>query len=186
MQPLKFASRRIQADEITLDYHRQLIDTVDGDCVLKVLESQLTWFRHVTDHLSTEQIDRIHSPYQWTIRQVIEHCADAERVFGYRMLRVAAGDPTDLPTWNENAYADARFGLGIFAGLCEELLALRLSNLCLLRRIVPAAWDRAGTISGNRITTRGLAWVSAGHLQHHLRIVEGRVGMQHTSHTHSA
>jgi hypothetical protein len=130
----------------------------------------------LASHLSTEQIDRVHAPYSWTIRQVFEHCTNAERVFGYRMLRFAAGDNTDLSSWDENHYANVRFGLGNFGSIVSEMGFLRQSNLLLLRRIVPGAWNRMGTVDGHSISVRALAWVSAGHLQHHLRIVEQRTG----------
>ncbi len=172
----QIASRRPSDDEFSSAYHGQLIHQVEGDCVLRVLHRQMFWLCELASHLSTEQIDRLHPPYGWTIRQVIEHCVDAERVFGYRMLRIAAGDTTALPGWNENEYADSRFGLGPFAGLVTELGQLRQANLNLLRRMVPRAWDRAAEVDGGMISVRAIAWVSAGHLQHHLRIVEKRCG----------
>ena len=168
------ASRRPDASESTLEYHQQLIELVEGDCVLGALEDQMFWLCELASHLSTEQIDKIHPPYGWTIRQVFEHCADAERVFGYRMLRLAAGDATSLPGWDENAYADSRFGLGNFGNLVAEIGVLRQANLHLLRRIVPAAWDRAAEADGQRVTVRAIAWIAAGHLHHHLAIVEQR------------
>lgn len=173
----RIASRRPESNEYSSDYHRELIQRVHGECVLEVLECQLPWLSELASHLSTEQIDKIHPPYGWTLRQVFEHCADAERVFGYRMLRLAAGDDTSLPGFDENRYADGRFGLGTFAGLVSELELLRQANLLLLRRIVPAAWDRAAEVDGGRVTVRAVAWVTAGHLRHHLAIVEKRVGI---------
>lgn len=173
----RIASRRPQPDEYSSDYHRELIERLQGDCAIAVLESQLPWLGSLASHLSTEQIDKIHPPYGWTVRQVIEHCADSERVFGYRMLRLAAADETALPGFDENQYADSRFGLGTFAGLQSELELLRRANLLLLRRIVPAAWDRAAEVDGGRITVRALAWVAAAHLSHHLQIIEKRVGL---------
>jgi hypothetical protein len=173
----RIASRRPNRDEFTSDYHENLICQVEGDCILKVLDRQMHWLCELASHLSTEQIDKIHPPYGWTVRQVIEHCADAERVFGYRMLRLAAGDTTNLPGWRENDYADSRFGLGTFAGLVSELGQLRQANVNLLRRIIPGAWDRAAECDGAKINVRAIAWVSAGHLQHHLRIVEKRCGV---------
>ncbi len=170
----RFASRRPQTNEYTADYHRQLIEQVEGECVLRVLENQMFWLCELASHLSTEQIDKIHPPYGWTIRQVFEHCADAERVFGYRMLRLAAGDETALPGWNENEYADSRFGLGNFGSLVSEIGVLRQANLLLLRRIVPNRWDLAAEVDGGRVTVRAIAWIAAGHLQHHLSIVEKR------------
>ena len=173
----RIASRRPSRTEFTSDYHEGLIEQVQGDCVLHALDRQLFWLCELASHLSTEQIDKIHPPYGWTVRQVFEHCADAERVFGYRMLRLAAGDSTPLPGWSENDYADARFGLGTFSGLVSEMGQLRQANVNLLRRILPQAWDRAAEVDGGRINVRAIAWVAAGHLQHHLRIVEKRCGI---------
>ncbi len=170
----RIASRRPKADEYTADYHGQLIGQVEGESVLRVLDDQLFWLCELASHLSTEQVDKVHLPYAWTIRQVFEHCADAERVFGYRMLRIAAGDETALPGWNENQYADSRFGLGNFGSLVSEIGVLRQANLLLLRRIAPNCWDRAAEVDGGRVTVRAIAWIAAGHLQHHLAIVEKR------------
>lgn len=169
-------SRRPEASETTADYHHRLLAQLPGDCVLQVMQQQRHWLCELSGNLSTEQIDKIHPPYGWTIRQVFEHCGDAERVFGYRILRAAAGDETELPGWDENQYADARFGLGNFVHLVAELDALRTSNLMLLRRIVPAAWDRSIQADGQRLTVRAIAWVAAAHLQHHFRIVQQRCG----------
>jgi hypothetical protein len=143
--------------------------------VLEVLQDQRAWLQQVASAVKPEQIDQIHAPYGWTIRQVFAHCADAERVFGYRMLRFAAGDATELPGWDENLYADSRFGLGEFPHLVSELELLRQTNLLLLRRLEPACWDRSGVAEGKRLSVRALAWLTAGHLRHHLLIVQKRL-----------
>lgn len=124
--------------------------------------------------MSAELVDKVHAPYTWTVRQVIEHCVDAERVFGDRMMRIAAGDTTDLPSWDENAYAAARFGLGNVGHLISELGYLRQANLMLLQRIKPPTWNQVGTVGGRPITTRGIAWITAGHVHHHFEIIEKR------------
>jgi hypothetical protein len=175
----RIASRRPLPDEFSADpstatYTRGLVDGVDGDCVLDILHQQLWWLCELGSHLCTEQVDRVHKPYQWTVRQVFEHCANAERVFGYRMLRIAAGDQTPLVGFDENAYAASRFGLGNFTQLVNEIAALRQATELLLRRIVPKAWERSTEVNGNRMTTRAIAWVAAGHLRHHFTIVEKR------------
>ena len=173
----RIASRRPENTEVGTEYQQGLIDQVEGECILRVLEDQLYWICELASHLCTEQIDKVHAPYGWTVRQVFEHCVDAERVFGYRMLRIAAGDITPLPGWDENAYADRRFGLGNFGGLVAELGNLRQANLLLLRRIVPPSWDSSAKVDGFTITVRAIAWLTAGHLHHHLGIVEKRCGV---------
>lgn len=167
-------SRRPSDQDLSIDYHRDLAARVPGECVLDCLRGQLWWMCELGGCLSSELVDKVHSPYTWTVRQVIEHCVDAERVFGDRMMRIAAGDITDLPAWDENAYAASRFGLGNIGHLISELGALRQANLLLLQRIKPVAWNRVGVVDGNPVTPRGIAWIAAGHLQHHFEIIEKR------------
>lgn len=174
------ASRRPAETECTKPYQRDLISRLSGDCVLRILDDQLYWLCELASHLCTEQVDKIHSPYTWTVRQVFEHCADAERVFGYRMLRLAAGDATPMVGWDENAYAAARFGLGNFTNMVNEMAWLRMSNLALLRRIVPRAWDQIATIDGTDMSLRAVAWVAAGHVNHHFEIIEKRCSVSVT------
>jgi hypothetical protein len=167
-------SRRPNQLDLSLPGHWSYVDRVCGECVLQTLVDQLYWICELGSCLSPEFADRVHAPYTWTIRQVVEHCVDAERIFGDRILRIAAGDQTDLPAWDENAYADARFGLGSIGHLISELGFLRQANLVLLGRIVPAAWDRQGRVDSHPITPRGIAWLAAAHLQHHFEIIEQR------------
>lgn len=177
---MRVASKRpVESEYGPTDYYSKTIAKVQGDDVMPILRDQMFWLCELGSSVSTEQTDRTHAPYTWTIRQVFEHCADAERVFGYRAMRIASGDCTELPPWDENAYAASRFGLGgTFSMLVEEWGALRRSNFILLRRIEPAAWDRSTVANGVSLTVRAVAWLMAAHLQHHLEIVEQRLGIQ--------
>ncbi|MCC9599193.1 DinB family protein [Stieleria sp. JC731] len=177
MNTNRIASRRPQADEFEFPYHGELIARVDGECAITVMRDQLYWICDLAGSISTEQVDKVHPPYQWTIRQVIEHCVNAERMFGYRIMCMADGSRPDLPGWDENVSADSRFGLGNLSRLFTELADLRKANLQLLERLVPAAWNCSGTASGHRLTVRVLAWLCAGHLQHHFEIIEKRCGV---------
>ena len=177
---MRVASRRPDPSEYgPIDYYSTTIEAVEGDDVMPILRDQMHWLCDLGSAVSTEQTDKVHAPYGWTIRQVFEHCADAERVFGYRAMRIAAGDTTELPSWDENQYAAARFGLGgTLSMLIEEWGLLRRTNFILLRRIEPAAWDRQARANGVTVTVRAIAWLMAAHLQHHLRIVEKRIGVK--------
>jgi hypothetical protein len=173
LRPL--ASRRPSAEELAPP-HQTYLNAVAGDDALVVLHKQLEDLCQLAGMLSTDQVDRIEPPYGWTIRQVIEHCLVAERVFGYRCMRIAAGDTTPLPGFDENFYADARFGLGGGAtSMMEELGLLRRSLLLMLHRFEPAAWDRVTEVAGCCVTMRAVAWVAAGHLAHHLAIMRRRL-----------
>lgn len=170
-------SRRCESTEVSSDHHRTMLERTPGEDVLAVLRDQRMWLASVAKAISTDQVDTVHAPYRWTIRQVLSHVAEGERVFGYRLLRIAAGDPTPLPGWDENAYAEARYGLGNFDNLVDEIDLLRQANLRLLKRLSPPCWDRSGSVSGHQVSVRALAWLTAAHLRHHLAIVQQRLGI---------
>ena len=177
---MRVASRRPEPSEYgPTDYYSRTIEAVEGEDVMPILRDQMYWLCELGSAISAEQTDRVDPPYGWTIRQVFEHCADAERVFGYRAMRIAAGDTTELAPWDENDYAAARFGLGGTLGmLIEEWGALRRTNYILLRRIEPVAWDRSAIANQVPLTVRAIAWLMAAHLQHHLLIIEKRTGIE--------
>lgn len=109
---------------------------------------------------------------KWSIREVIGHMLDAERIFTYRALRIARGDTTPLPGFEQNDYvpnsgAEAR----TMASLTEELAAVRGSTVMLFESLPDDAWVRRGVASGQEISVRALAYVTAGHSVHHLRVL---------------
>lgn len=172
----KIAARRPDPSEWSSSYHTEQIGATQGDDVLGVLSDQLYWLCELASHLPTMVVDVVHPPHRWTIRQVFAHGIDAERVFGYRIQHLAAGDQTPLQSFDENAYVDARFGLGNFSNLVTEWGHTRQSNVLLLRRIEPRCWDHRGTIGDSQMTLRAVAWAMAAHFRHHMEIVEQRSG----------
>ena len=116
-----------------------------------------------------------YAPGKWSIRDIVQHMADTERVMSYRALRIARGDLTPLPGFDENAYAPAA---GASARSMESLLAeletVRASTVTLLDGVPGEAWERRGTASGNPVTVRALAWIIAGHERHHVAIIRDR------------
>lgn len=112
---------------------------------------------------------------KWSIREVIGHVADAERVFAYRALRIARGDTTPLQGFDENAWMPfAEFDRRPLADVGAELRAVRDSSLALFRSFDPDAWLRMGTASGHPVSVRALAWIVAGHERHHMRVLQER------------
>ena len=158
------------------DYHRDYAAKVpDGD-ILATLRSQQDSIPAFLEQIPEEVGPVIHPPYGWSVWQVIEHCIEAERVFGYRALRFAAGDKTDLPGWDENHYAATDYGPNAtLAALASEFMALRQANVCLLARLTPSAWEEIGTADGRLCSVRTLAWLLAGHWLHHEAILRKRL-----------
>ncbi len=117
-----------------------------------------------------------HPPYTWTIKQVVGHLADTERIFGYRALRFARGDMTPLPGFDENHYAQsARSDQRPLRDLTAEFEALRTSHIALFQNLPADAWDQRGIASGSEISVRAIAYVIVGHERHHTAIIRERL-----------
>ena len=165
-------------DDECFDYHRDYVANVpDGDILQTLAEQAKTAPQYIAG-LPDDQLEVVHAPYGWKIRTVLEHCCDAERVFGYRVLRFATGDQTELPGWDENFYADCGYGdAKEKRQLAKEFESLRESNLALLGRLRPGAFDEMGIADGRKVSVRTIVWLMAGHWLHHQRILNKRLGL---------
>jgi uncharacterized damage-inducible protein DinB len=115
---------------------------------------------------------------KWTVTEVIGHMADTERVFAYRLLRIARGDTTPLASFDENAFqTNSGFATRTVASVVGEMRAVRQASMALIRTTDDAALDRAGTASDKRVTARALVWLIAGHFAHHTAILKERYGL---------
>jgi DinB superfamily len=118
----------------------------------------------------------LHPPYTWTIKQVIGHLCDSERVFGYRALRFARGDSTPLPGFDEHAYAEAAQHDSIpVASLVSEFENLRRSHIAFFEELPKEAWLRRGTANNAEVSVRALAYILVGHERHHAGIIRKRL-----------
>lgn len=162
-------------------FYANYVALVPEHNVVSVLESQATEVDVLLRSIPESQATVLHSPYTWTIKQVVGHVIDGERVFAYRAMRFARNDPTELPGFNENHYAAAgEFNRQTLAQLAAEFAAVRQSTLLLLRHIPDDAWTRGGVASGAHVTVLALAFIMAGHVRHHLTILRKRVGIEAT------
>jgi len=115
---------------------------------------------------------------KWSIRQVLGHLVDAERVFGYRAFCFSRGERAALPSFDENEYVRAaRSDATPLGDLVDELALVRESNLVVLRRLEPLEWARVGAASGQPVTVRALAFIMAGHPRHHVHVLRERYGV---------
>ena len=144
--------------------------------IVPVLEEQLTELLELAGGLSDREADVVHAPYTWSIKQVVGHILDCERIFGYRALRIARADATPLSGFDENEYArQANHAAYAHRDLVMELTAVRRSHISFFRHLAGEAWGRAGIANDCPITVRALAYVLAGHAQHHLHILKKRL-----------
>lgn len=153
--------------------YTQLVPDAD---LVAAMESELNSTVALLRDVSDAEANRLHPPYTWTIRQVLGHVIDAERIFGYRALRLARADATPLPGFDENAYAEAaNFNDHPLASLLTEYEAVRCGHVLMFAHFPAAAWDRRGEVNGNVISVSELAQVIVGHERHHLAIVRKRL-----------
>jgi hypothetical protein len=158
-------------------YFARYISLVTEDRFAAALRDQPKQWRALLGKLSTEQAGYRYAPGKWTVRQVMGHVIDAERVFAYRALCIARGEAASLPSFDENAYADAAGHDGYALDeLLDEFATVRLANLALFEHMDGAAWLRVGTVNQNAISTRGLAYIMVGHAQHHAGVLVQRYG----------
>ena len=163
---------RPQSSDYAPYFAKYILQVPDGDFV-KTLESQLSDLTRILGPLTEEQAAFRYAPGKWSIKEVLGHVNDAERIFAYRLLRIGRGDQTPLPGFEQDDYiktanSDARS----LASLLEELASIRRASLSLIRSLDDASWLRRGTASGKEISALALAFIIAGHAIHHQSILE--------------
>ncbi|QJC53925.1 DinB family protein [Paenibacillus albicereus] len=128
--------------------------------------------------LSEEQADHRYAPEKWSVRQIVGHLADTERILGFRLLSIARGEKAPLPGFEEDAYvAAAPFESWTLPQALADYAAVREATLSLLRGLAPGDWERAGTANGIPHTALLVACVIAGHELHHLHVLTERYGI---------
>ena len=159
-----------------LDYYEYYIALVGEGHIIDLLEAQIAQWHSVLDGVSAEQADTIHEPYSWTLKQVIGHMLDNERIFGYRAARFAAKDSTPLPGYDQDAYAvDTDYSNVTMSSLVDEMDHLRRGNILMFKRQTESSWMLSGLGDGKKMTVRAAAYNLTGHVIHHLRIIEQRL-----------
>jgi hypothetical protein len=169
-----FRAIRPKPDE-HLDYYSRYIELVpDGD-IVDTLSRQITETLAFLHSIPESRVDYQYAPDKWTIRQVVGHISDGERVFQYRAFRFSRADPTPVPGFEENLYvANAPFTRMSMANLIGEFEYLRRASIYMLSSLDAEALGRRGTANGDEITVRALAYIMAGHETHHMQVLKER------------
>lgn len=156
-------------------YYFTYIDHVEGDDVLGVLEGQLEELPEFSATISEEKSLHRYAADKWSIRQVLNHLNDTERLFAFRALWFARGFETPLPSFDQNvAVSGAEADQVGWAAHVEEFRRVRFATLSLFSNLPADAWMRSGVASEKTFTVRALAFLTAGHTTHHVRILRER------------
>lgn len=157
-------------------YAQIYVDCVPPGDVIQTLEQQIHKTITLLKSFPDEQAGTLaYAPGKWTVKEVIGHLSDTERIFSYRALRIARGDATPLPGFEQNDYVPMGKSNGrALESLLDELFVIRQSTLALFKSFSEDAWTRRGTVSNFSLTTRGIAFTAAGHELHHYRILQER------------
>jgi uncharacterized damage-inducible protein DinB len=141
---------------------------------LALLEDQLAIFQRL--HNLPESVgDHRYADGKWTVKEVVGHMADTERVFSNRLLCIVRADPNPLAGFDENAWADAApHARRPLKDVAEEMLNVRRATLSLVRSLDEAAVARVGTANNRPVSARALVWITPGHAKHHLGILRDR------------
>ncbi len=156
-------------------YFAKYISLVPDGEIIATLGKQIESTLGLLRGLSEAQGDLRYAPGKWSVKEVIGHLIDTERIFAYRAMRFARNDRTPLPGFDENSFvANADFGARSLSDLIEEFECVRESSLYLFKHLDDEAWSRRGVANENEISVRALAWNTAGHELHHLGILRSR------------
>ncbi len=160
-------------------FYGRYIDRVPAGGIVGILARQVHETVALLEGLPDRAAEHRYAPGKWSIKEVVGHVADGERVFAYRALRFGRGDGIALPGFDENRYVPAGcFGDRSLASVLDELVAVRRATVTLLDGLPADAWSWRGEASGADVTVRALAYMAAGHELHHRALLEDRYGVR--------
>jgi hypothetical protein len=159
------------------EYFRKYVSLVPEDDVVGVLESQIALVDGLPARAGAKETFA-YAPGKWSIRELLGHLGDGERVFAYRALTFSRFDAVSLPGFDEGTWTPhGHFASVPLRELADEFTALRRANVQMFRRLEVPQWQAGGRGDDKPITVRALAYVMAGHVRHHLQVVHDRYGI---------
>jgi uncharacterized damage-inducible protein DinB len=166
--------KRPQQGDYALFYEKYVALVPSGD-FLEILLNQQRDLVRLLSPLTEEQAEFRYAPGKWSVKEVLGHISDTERIFAYRMLRIARGDQTPLASFEQDGYIqNGNFSARKLADLLHEFSAVREATISLVRSLDDAAWLRRGNASQKEVSVLALAFVIAGHERHHRVLLEER------------
>jgi uncharacterized damage-inducible protein DinB len=156
-------------------YFKRYIDLVPETDIVAALKKQGDETQQLIASLGEERAAYRYAPGKWSIKGVLGHIADSEKIFGYRLLAIARGEKSSLPGFDENEYANnAHFDDWPLRDLAESLSLVRRANVLTVRNLSADDWNRRGIANQNETTALALAFTLVGHERHHLNVLRER------------
>ncbi|MFS0779481.1 DinB family protein [Neobacillus sp. 3P2-tot-E-2] len=157
------------------DYYVPYVDLVPESDLVELLKVNLEKTVSLFEGISEEVSLKSYAPGKWSIKEVLGHITDTERIMSYRLLRVGRGDQTPLAGFEENQYVQAAQTNNLSVKtILEDFKAVRNATITLIQNLPTEAWENKGNANGMEITTRSIAYIIAGHQMHHCKIIEER------------
>jgi hypothetical protein len=154
-------------------YYDRYVSLVAANDILGTLEKQLGETASLLSTRKEVDGDLRHAPGKWSVKEVLGHVIDTERIFTYRALRIARNDQTPIEGFEQDDYVKyGPFGQCSLAALVEEFKSVRNATLSLFRGLDEAAWVRRGVANKNEVSVRAIAYIIAGHELHHKKILQ--------------
>jgi len=156
-------------------FYQTYVSLVPEEDLLAAMHSSLGEIMDMLDNIPADMADHAYADGKWTIRQLLQHIIDTERVFSYRALCISRGEMQQLPGFDENAYAhQADVSQRPLREMKEEFLALRQSVHLMFRGFNTEMLNRKGTASGEQVSVNALGYMCIGHVRHHFRVLRER------------
>ena len=157
------------------DFYANYVQLAASDDLVKTLKKNRKKFLALLDAIPSSKINHAYAEGKWTVKQLLQHIIDAERVFAYRAMRIARFDTTPLPGFDENAWAErADVTARGWNDMIKEFNELRKSNIRMVNQFNKEQLSAEGTASGHPVSTAALCFVMAGHVKHHMNILQER------------
>ena len=169
--------RRPEPDEYA-PYFQRYLDNVPEEDILAALKAQSDETSGRLRRIDDERSNFRYAQGKWTIKQVVGHMGDTERILAYRALSIARGETNPLPSFDEDSYVrGADFDSWPFADLVDSLAIIRRANVLMFSHLPDEAWSRRGVSGNSPSTPLGLAYAILGHERHHLRVLREKYGV---------
>jgi hypothetical protein len=171
------AIARPEAGEYNPAFQRY-VDRVQETDVLDAFARQVDEVSALLTATPPTQETYRHAEGKWSVRMVVGHIVDTERIFGYRLLALARGEKQSLPGYEENDYAAVAAHDAVeLKTLLEEFALVRRSHVLMIKDFDDAAWGREGITNGKRMTVRAMPYIMVGHVRHHLAVLTDKYGL---------